>query len=218
MRRWFFAFVAFGALAAPTGLSGQTGGSVSGAVLGRFETQVRPLPFATVEAWGPGIHRTLVADSAGQYLLTALPPGALRVRVTHPGYEPVELDVVVPSNGATLLDVELRARPVELPPVDVTTDVRIPDADRRDVAAEAAAAGRVDAAALEIGMGAVDAGLAEAVRAFGGNDPAQATDVLFMRGSTTDLKLVLLDGAPVYTPFHVAGLLRSFEPSVLGRA
>jgi hypothetical protein len=58
----------------------------------------------------------------------------------------------------------------------------------------------------------------DAVRALSGNDPGQASDVLFMRGSTTDLKLVLLDGAPVYTPFHVAGLLRSFEPSVLGRA
>lgn len=218
MHRWTFALVALAALVGPAGLHGQTGGSVSGTILGRFESQVRPLPFATLEAWGPGIHRTLVADSAGLYRLSALPAGALRVRVTHPGYQAVEVDVVVPSNGATLLDLELRARPVELPPVDVTTDVRIPDADRRDVAAEAAAAGRVDAAALEIGMGAVDAGLADAVRAFGGNDPAQATDVLFMRGSTTDLKLVLLDGAPVYTPFHVAGLLRSFEPSVLGRA
>jgi len=212
----FVALVTLGGL--PSGLHAQTGGSIEGTILGRFESQVRPLPFAVVEAWGPGIHRTVVADSAGHYLLADLPAGALRVRVTHPGHDPVQLDVVVPTDAATLVDLELRARPVELPPVDVTTDVRVPDAERRDVAAEAETAGRVEAAALEIGTGAVDAGLADAVRAFGGNDPAQATDVLFMRGSTTDLKLVLLDGAPVFTPFHVAGLLRSFEPSVLGRA
>lgn len=202
----------------PSGLQAQAGGSVSGMILGRFEAQVRPLPFAAVEAWGPGLHRTLMADSTGHYQLTELPAGALRIRATHPGHDPLEVDVVVPADGDALVDLELRARPVELPAVDVTTDVRLPDADRRTVAAEAETAGRVEAAALEIGSGAVDAGLAEAVRAFGGNDPAQATDVLFMRGSTTDLKLVLLDGAPVYTPFHVAGLLRSFEPSVLGRA
>ena len=39
-----------------------------------------------------------------------------------------------------------------------------------------------------------------------------------MRGSTTDLKLVLLDGAPVYTPFHLGGLLSSFDSNALGAA
>ena len=48
--------------------------------------------------------------------------------------------------------------------------------------------------------------------------PWGPSDVLFMRGSTTELKLVLLDGIPVYTPFHVAGLMNSFEPAVLGSA
>jgi hypothetical protein len=42
--------------------------------------------------------------------------------------------------------------------------------------------------------------------------------VLFMRGATTDLKLVLLDGAPVYAPFHVGGLLPTFDPNVMGTA
>ena len=39
-----------------------------------------------------------------------------------------------------------------------------------------------------------------------------------MRGSTTDLKLVLLDGAPVYTPFHLGGLLPSFDATTMGGA
>jgi len=198
------------------GLAAQTSGSVSGTVLGRFESDVRPLPFALVEAWGSGYRRSVVADSLGRYQLVAVPAGTLHLRVTHAGHDPVAVDVVVPREGPVLVDLELRARPVRLPPVEVTTDVRVPDPDPKEV--EAGLTARVDAAALEIGSGAADAGLVDAVRALGGNDPGQATDVLFMRGSTTDLKLVLLDGAPVYTPFHVAGLLRSFEPAVLGRA
>ncbi|GMV05559.1 MAG: hypothetical protein AMXMBFR53_18370 [Gemmatimonadota bacterium] len=194
----------------------QQPGTVSGTVLGRFEARLRPLAFAVVEAWGPGYRRSVVADSTGHYQLPGVPPGGLRLHVTHPGHDPVTLDVVVPASAPLLVDLELTARPVELEPMEVTTDVRVPDPDRRELEAEAE--GRVTAAALEIGAGVVDAGLADAVRAFGGNDPAQASDVLFMRGSTTDLKLVLLDGAPVYTPFHVAGLLKSFEPTVLGRA
>lgn len=213
-RSWITAVAAL-ALSAGA-LAAQTPGTVSGLILGRFEAQVRPLPFAVVEAWGPGYRRSVVADSTGHYVLAGVPAGGLRLRVTHPGHNPVTLDVVVPSSAPFQVDLELDARPVELDPVDVTTDVRVPDPDRRDLDAETET--RVTAAAMEIGSGAVDAGLADAVRAFGGNDPSEPSDVLFMRGSTTDLKLVLLDGAPVYTPFHVAGLLKSFEPSVLGRA
>jgi hypothetical protein len=196
----------------------QSDGAVSGTVRGRFDAEVRILPFSVVEAWGPGFRRSVVTDSLGAYRIEGLPPGALRLRASYAGHTPVTVDVLVPREGGVLVDLELDARPVELPPVDVTTDVRVPEPDPKEVAEESEALGRVDAAALEIGTGFADAGLADAVRAFGGNDPAQASDVLFMRGSTTDLKLVLLDGAPVYTPFHVAGLLKSFEPAVLGRA
>jgi hypothetical protein len=198
-------------------VSGAVAGSVSGTVLGRFERDVRPLPFALVEAWTDAYRRSVVADSLGRYQLAAVPAGRLHVRATHAGHEPVLLDVVVPSDGPVLVDLELRARPVELPPIDVTAGVAVPHPGQRTPTA-AGATTRVDAAAIEIGSGVADAGLVDAVRALGGNDPGQASDVLFMRGSTTDLKLVLLDGAPVYTPFHVAGLLRSFEPSVLGSA
>ena len=205
------------AAAAGRPLAAQSTGSVSGTVIGRFQQDVRPLPFALVEAWAGTYRRSVVADSLGRYQLTAVPPGTLHVRVTHAGHDPVVLDVVVPSDGPVLVDLELSARPVQLPPVDVTAGVRVPDPDDRTATAPGATT-RVDAAALEIGSGVADAGLVDAVRALGGNDPGQASDVLFMRGSTTDLKLVLLDGAPVYTPFHVAGLMRSFEPSVLGSA
>ena len=219
MRRMLRPLVLVGGLAAvagPAAAAAQVPGTVSGIVLGRFESQARPLPFAMVEAWGPAFRSSVLADSTGAYRLRGVPGGALRVRASHPGHDPVTLDVIVPAGAPFVVDLELRVRPVALRSLDVTTDVRIPDADRREMEAEMEA--RLSAAALEIGSGAVDAGLADAVRAFAGNDPADPSDVLFMRGSTTDLKLVLLDGAPVYTPFHVAGLLKSFEPSVLGRA
>jgi hypothetical protein len=191
---------------------------MSGTVRGAFDSDVRVLAFSIVEAWGPGFRRTVVTDSLGRYRIVGLPPGALRLRAAYAGHEPVTVDVLVPASGSVIVDLELRARPVQLPPLDVTTDVRVPDPEPPEVGRDAEALGRVEAAALEIGTGFADAGLADALRAFGGNDPGQASDVLFMRGSTTDLKLVLLDGAPVYTPFHVAGLLKSFEPAVLGRA
>ncbi|MEQ9398040.1 MAG: TonB-dependent receptor [Longimicrobiales bacterium] len=211
--------------ALPTPASGQTPaapartGTVSGAVRGAFLNDVRPLAHAVVEVWGPGVRFASVADSLGQYSLDGLPAGPVRIRVSQTGHEPRVMDVIVPAGGAVLVDVELRARPVEMPALDVTGAlVTVPDPDRRDVGPDARSVSEVEVAALEGGTGLGSSGLADAVRSLGGNDPGSATDVLFMRGSTTDMKLVLLDGAPVYTPFHVAGLLRSFEPEVLGRA
>lgn len=190
--------------------------SVTGVVRGSFHGSVAPLPFATVQVWAPGVSRTAVADSLGRYQVTELPSGALTLRASHPGHLAVTVSVMVPEGGQALVDVELQAAPLRLPPVDVTASRG--QADDSTALGAAARESSVEAVALATGSGLVDAGLADAIRTLGGNDPAQPTDVLFMRGSTTDLKLVLLDGAPVYTPFHVAGLMRSFDPDVLGRA
>jgi hypothetical protein len=191
-------------------------GSVSGTVSGRFQAEVVQLGFATIQALAPGYRQAVVADSLGRYALPALPAGPVQLRVTHPGHDPLILEVLVPPGGSVEVDLELTARPVELLPVEITRNPRIPPPGIREVDPDVVE--RVESIALESGVGVSMPGLVEAVRSLPGSDPANATDVLFMRGSTTDLKLVLLDGAPVFTPFHVAGLLTTFEPSTLDRA
>lgn len=52
----------------------------------------------------------------------------------------------------------------------------------------------------------------------GAGGVATGGDVLLVRGSAANLKLVLLDGAPVYAPFHMGGLIESFEPGLLSSA
>lgn len=194
-------------------------GAVEGSVRGRFEGELRPLPYALVELEVDGARRAAVANNAGRYQLTGVRPGEARLVVSHPGYAPLSLVVSVPDGGALSLDVELTGRPVALPTVEVLTDGAdsgagdAPESDERERPIS-----EVDLQALDFGPGVGQPGLLDVVAALPGNDPADATDVLFMRGSTTDLKLVLLDGVPVYTPFHVAGLMRSFEPDVLGSA
>src|SRR5690625_6013593 len=51
-----------------------------------------------------------------------------------------------------------------------------------------------------------------------GHEPSDPTDLLYIRGAATDLKLVLLDGAPVYAPFQMGGLLSTFGASQIERA
>lgn len=192
-------------------------GILGGTVRGRFEGTARALAYAVVEVRSGAFARAAVADSLGRYVVRGLPAGEVRVRATSSGHEPLTLTVLLPPADSLQVDLELRARPTMLAGLDVVASAE------RDSAAEEADGHptphpELEVQALDLGPGVGQPGLLDAVRALPGNDPADATDVLFMRGSTTDLKLVLLNGVPVHTPFHVGGLLRSFEPTMLSSA
>jgi hypothetical protein len=206
-----------GALALPRGgWAQQVPGAVEGQILGRQGPSISPLPNAVVDA-SSGRHRlTVASDAAGRYTLAGLAPGRWRIRAMHVGYREMAVEVQVPPGASVSLDVELRWEPVALTPLLVRGEgVRPLTAGRRAPPAEL---GEVALRALEGTSGMVEGGMAEVVRALPGHDPADPRDVLLMRGSANDLKLVLLDGAPIYTPFHMAGLVESFDPMALGGA
>jgi hypothetical protein len=162
-----------------------------------------PLALAVVETSSGG--QTLT-DSTGAYDLR-IAAGPQTVRVHSIGHEPFEVEVYVPPRGVVTVDVALRHHPVELAPVStVVFGAAEPPAEP---------APRPESAITELTAleGPGTSGL-DAVRGGGGT----GGDVLVVRGSTSDLKLVLLDGAPVYAPFHMAGLIDSFDPALLSNA
>ena len=194
-------------------------GSLVGRVVSRFEGSARPLPLAMVEVSGQGVARTVFADREGHYEVRDLPEGSFRLRASHAGHAPVTLRVRLTGSARLNVDLELAAEPLELAGVDVSGS----PATEADLAAPSGPAfpatdPELAMDLLQVGPGMAEAGLAQAVHALPGNDPSDPSDVLFMRGSTAELKLVLLDGVPVVAPFHIAGLLRSFEPGVLESA
>lgn len=196
--------------------------TLAGTVRGRFADRVRPLVGAFVDIRTPHRRFLVETDEAGRYRAEGLPPGQLAVRVAHPGHHAVSMTVQATGGRTLRVDLELTAAPMPVEGIDVSTRVAdaLPHQGTAGVGEGIAAATdpEIEVKLLEISPSLGEAGIADAVQGLPGNDPADPTDVLFMRGSTTDLKLVLLDGVPVYTPFHVAGLLRSFEPTVLGGA
>ena len=208
------------ALQAPVDASGA---SVYGTVTGVFRGEESTLSYALLAVDTPGGPRWVQANEDGHYLLDGLGPGAVTVRVRHPGFEPIAVQVILAADAAVRVDLELAGRPLRLDPVEVRAG-RLGDGAAGDGSAAGDGTGRprpipeLEIQALDLTPGVGDPALASAVRALPGNDPASATDVLYLRGSTADLKLVLLDGAPVYTPFHVAGLMPGFEPTLLGAA
>jgi hypothetical protein len=183
-----------------------------GAVRGVVQSEPSGLPVsaAVVEVSdGQTVLRSL-SDSLGVYRLGGLTAGPHRVRVHHLEHEPMEAEVTVPRGAEVTLDVELRYRPLSL-------DTLRAESDPNGLGADTTAAQRADIARAET-RGVEGNPTTGTAMPLPGDPPPGEDDDLVIRGSAADLRLVLLDGAPVYAPFHMGGLLDAFEPTVLGAA
>jgi hypothetical protein len=187
----------------------------AGAVRGVVQSDRSGLPvaMAVVEVrsgQAPPAARS-ITDSTGAYELRGITPGRHTLRVHHLEHTPLEMEVLVPG-GVVTLDLALRYRPLALDTVRARRPGEIRMGDT--VAAERHEVAWVDSRAFEEGSG-LDKALANPPD---GSDPPDPGEVFHVRGSAADLKLVLLDGAPVYAPFHMGGLMDAFEPGVLRSA
>jgi hypothetical protein len=199
---------------APLVASAQSGASVSGEV--RSGSTGALLPGAIVELSGSTGQITAIADARGVYRLTNVPAGRSVLRVRHLGHAGLELDIVVAAAQAMVVDLALAIEPVVLDPVTVA-------ANRTGSPTDSAAAPERELAivgtrALEASPGLAEVGMADAIRGIPGKEPADPGSVLYVRGAAADLKLVYLDGAPVYAPFPLGALLEPFSPGLLSRA
>ena len=209
---------ALASVPAPQVSADTAGASVHGTVTGVFRGRGGTLAYALLVVETPAGRRWVQAGADGRYSLGGLGPGVVTVRVRHPGYEAIAVEVTLAAATDVRVDLELTGQPLRLDPVEVRADRFADRSSAEDDPGLPRPIPELEIQALDLAPGVGDPALAAAVRALPGNDPASATDVLYLRGSTADMKLVLLDGAPVYTPFHVAGLMPGFEPALLGAA
>ncbi|HEX8363487.1 MAG TPA: TonB-dependent receptor [Longimicrobium sp.] len=189
----------------------------SGAVRGVVQSDPSgfAVPLAVVEVRDRGgvASARAITDSAGAYAVRGIIPGRHTLHIRHLEHAPLSLEVLVPAGGVVPLDVTLRYQPLALDTLNAlrASQIRMGDTvstSRHDVAL-------VDARALDEGAGMENALPSPAGPEGSQPDPAEVFQV---RGAASDLKLVLLDGAPVYAPFHMGGLMDAFEPGVLRSA
>ncbi len=202
-----------------TAVSGSTQDTLTGSVHGRVLSgnSGTALIGARVEVRGATGFQLVLTDRTGRYRLDGLEPGSRVITASTIDHAPLEAGVLVAAGDTVRLDLTLDVRPVVLPPL--LAQVRVPNTSlpppgvRRGLRAE----GEADLRALETSPGAAEMGLlGSGVRP--DPDPGDPSSVLYVRGAASDLKLVLLDGAPVYAPFHLSGLIDVFPSGVLESA
>ena len=205
--RWLVLAVVLAALAFAAG------GAAAQVTLRGFveSTEGVPLPGANVAvravAGGPLLGAT--ADGDGFYEVGPLAPGRYAVRVSFVGYVAVADTVALAEGPVFPLTVALR------PAQDALDEVVVEGAGGAVVVDGVQTIGPRDIARVPTPGGSGDlAGYLTTLPAVvtTGDTGGQ----LYVRGGTPSQNLVLVDGAPVFQPFHAVGFFSAFPEDVVG--
>jgi hypothetical protein len=198
----------------PILLAAQTAGaSVAGTV--RDAATGAPLAGATVTL--ADLDRSTVTDALGRYALAGVPAGPQHVVVRRVQYEPRAFHALVPPRGIVTIDVALTPLPVTLAPLEVRARATVParglDADDGATFPDrslSAAAVRHHPALSE----------PDVLLAAGGGavmlDPESPAGV-HVRGAPSDQLVYLVDGIPVFSPYHTGGTFAAWNPDAVAR-
>ena len=155
-------------------------------------------------------------DPLGGFRVARLPAGALSLRVTGLGYADLARAVNL-SPGETLeITLEIDRRALALPGVSVDA------AGSRERARFDELGGptvrEIDLAELRSLPGVAEADPIRAVEVLPGVVSTSDFSAAFhVRGGSQDQNLILLDGVPVFSPFHLGGLFSVFNADMIDR-
>ena len=213
-------FARLGALSALLGLVPAFGAAqnpATGVVAGRVTTTAdtgasRVAVSAAVTIVGTSLIAT--TDTAGRFLIEGVLPGSQVVRVGLAGYRVAERAIVVNVRDTTWVDLTLPPDAHRLAPVHTVAQ----SADAESFAAKPNVATITMTAAAIAGVPSVgEPDVVRVVQLLPGvvarNDFNTGLNV---RGGEADQNLILLDGYPIYNPFHLGGLFSTFMDATVG--
>lgn len=192
-------------------------GAIAGRVTARADSAPNDragLPLAGATVAIAGSHFNTTTDSGGRFLLADIPAGRATIRIHLLGYRTDERVVTVAPNDTTRIAVALEPEAVRLAPVQ--TNAAQPDAE--SFTAKPNVATIMMPARVMAGVPAIgEPDVVRVVQLLPGvaarND---YTTGLNVRGGSADQNLVLLDGIPIYNPFHMGGLFSTFMDATVG--
>jgi hypothetical protein len=160
--------------------------------------------------------RSADSDRLGQFRLSDVPAGEYTLRVAALGYAEHVEPVRLAPGGTVELEVVLARSALELQGIAVEAVASRERARFEQIAG---------ATVRELDLGEV-----RAVPGFVETDPVRAIEVLpgvvstsdfsaafHVRGGSQDQNLILLDGVPVFSPFHLGGLFSVFNADMIER-
>ena len=170
-----------------------------------------PLPYANVIL--PDLNRGATTNIEGYFVVSDLPVGNHRLLVSIIGYSQDERIVELPADVSLRLDIRLNQTVIEGQSIEVSAE--------REKFKELVTTSTVtlDRRAIEVAPSFVEADVFRALQMLPGvqslNDFSSA---LYVRGSTPDQNLIMLDGITVYNPMHLGGIFSTFNTDAIKEA
>ena len=195
----------------------QAAGSLAGRVTSAAGAPVGDAIVTATSASGQARRARSGAD--GAWRIARLAPGAYTVRAARVGFAGAERSVTVAAGVEARADLSLTQMDVTLAPVQAVSR-RDAARERTRFETEAGVTTRVITGRdIKILPGLGEADVMRAVEVLPGvvttSDFSSAFNV---RGGSADQNLVLLDGFPIFNPFHLGGLFSVFNADAIARA
>ncbi|HEX3233447.1 MAG TPA: TonB-dependent receptor [Gemmatimonadales bacterium] len=172
-----------------------------------------PLAQATVAL--ADLDRSVISDAGGRYRFLAVPPGPQHLTVRRVGYAPRTLDALVPAEGELEINIALRPAPMQLPAIVVRSRVSLRGLDVGDTASFPDRSVSMAAVRNDPRLSEPDGLLALSGGEIGASP--ESPSGVHLRGAASDQTGYLLDGIPVFSPYHSAGTFSAWNPDALER-
>ena len=186
--------------------------SSQGMVVGTVRDEKTGQHLASAVVTLSDLDRSAAADSNGSYRFRQVPPGPHHITIRCFGYAPRSLQALVPAEGQIEINVSLRPEPIRL----TTLDVRAPPGARVTGGGDASYPDRASSiAAVRDNPMLAEADVFLALAGGGVVVRPESPSGIHVRGGASDQTAYLLDGIPVFSPYHAAGIFSAWNPDAL---
>lgn len=191
------------------GLHAQETATISGFL--RNDATGEPLAYANVFIKSTNLGAA--SNVEGYYVITNVPPGEYEIAVSIIGFKMITQNTQFKGNQNLRLDFRLLPMVIEGEAVDVFGEVQ----KMRELVEPSRIP--LDLRTLELAPAFIEPDLFRTIQLLPGvqtlNDFSSA---LYVRGSTPDQNLVMLDGITVYNPYHLGGIFSTFNTDAIKEA
>ncbi len=192
-----------------TNLYSQSVGSLRGLVVDSASRE--PLPYCNIILRETNTGTT--TDQRGYFFFPSLKPGKYSLVVSYIGYRTEIYDIRIIRNAMAHVDVKLVAAAVTLPELEKVGE-KYNFTEQPNVSIN-----RIFTRELEVIPKGVETDILRSLKFLPGvSSSGDITARYNVRGGASDQNLVLLNGIPVYSPFHALGLFSVVDPDIVSVA
>ena len=152
------------------------------------------------------------SDPNGYFTITGIEPGQYQLVASHIGYGVYQEFIEINAGDRRFIDIRLQALPVLIDTVSVFGERRF----RRELEGDLL---NISSVELNLAPKLGEPDLFRVIETFPGVTTVNDYNMgLHIRGGNSDQNLILLDGMPIYNPFHLIGIFSTFDESAIQSA